>query len=246
MNPLDPVCVGLVAVIAALYSSVGHGGASGYLALLAFSTMATKETSVLALVMNCFVATVSFLAFQRAKHFTWTLAWPFLLGSIPFAFIGGSLRLSEKAFSVILAVALGLAALRLLWQIKADADIETKEVPVPLGAGVGAGIGLLSGMVGVGGGIFLSPVIILAKWADAKQTSSVAALFIILNSIAGLAARPWPAVVKTFDYWPLMVAGVCGAVGGSMLGANIVPNIWLRRCLGGVLVIAVVKLILKH
>jgi len=245
MNPLDPLFILLIAMIAALYSAVGHGGATGYLALLAFSTVATKEASVLALIMNVFVATISFIAFQRAKHFAWRLAWPFLLGSVPFALLGGSLKLSEKVYAAVLALALALAALRLLWQPKVEKEVEFLPPPVAGGVALGSGIGLLSGLVGVGGGVFLSPVIVLARWADTKQTSAVAAIFIVANSIAGLVVRPWSSVLKSFELWPLIVAGIVGAIGGSILGANIVPNPWLRRTLSAVLLVAVIKLATK-
>lgn len=245
MNPLDPVFILLVALVAGLYSSVGHGGASGYLALIAFTAVATKDAAILALVMNVFVATISFVAFHRAKHFSWSLTWPFLAGSIPFAFLGGLLKLPERVYAVVLALALTLAAIRLVWQPKAAKEEELKPPPVGGGVAVGTGVGLLSGMVGVGGGIFLSPVMILAKWADAKQTSATAAIFIVCNSVAGLLARPINSVLHTFTLWPVIVAGIGGAVGGSLVGANWVPKPWLRRTLSVVLIIAVVKLASK-
>lgn len=241
MSPLDPTFVLLIALVGALYASVGHGGASGYLAVLAFSVMPVKQASVLALVTNVFVASISFFAFQRAKHFEWRLAWPFLLGSVPFAFLGGSLKVSEKVYSVLLAVALAGAALRLLWREKEQAK-EVCPPPIGLGVGVGAGIGLLSGMVGVGGGVFLSPIMVLAGWADAKKTSAVASLFIVANSLAGLTSRPSSAVAQALNYWPLILAGVTGAIAGSIVGANVVPAPWLRKTLGAVLMIAVAKL----
>lgn len=245
MNPLDPLVTILVGLVAGLYSSVGHGGASGYLAVLAFTTMPTKQAAVLALVMNVFVASVSYLAFNRAKHFEWRLVWPFMIGSIPFAILGGSLKVSDKVYSALLALALGAAALRIIWVPKDHNEVEVKKISLPIGIGTGAGIGLLSGMVGVGGGVFLSPVMILMKWADAKKTAAVAALFIVVNSLAGLSARPLSAVMKTMDHWPLVAVGIAGALAGSAVGANFVPNPWLRRTLGFVLMIAVVKLAFK-
>lgn len=241
MNPLDPIFVVLIACVGALYSSVGHGGASGYLALLAISSMPVKQASVLALITNVFVASVSFFAFQRAKHFDWRLAWPFLAGSVPFAFLGGSLKVSERAYSLILAIALAGAALRLLWR---ERKSESTSTPPPIGVGIaiGAGIGLLSGIVGVGGGVFLSPIIVLAGWADAKKTSAVAALFIVANSVAGLTSRPLSTIADALTFWPLILAGSLGAIGGSLIGANVVPAPWLRRTLGAVLMIAVLKL----
>lgn len=243
MTPDQPLFVAGIAVVALLYAAVGHGGASGYLALLAFTTMPHKESATLALCMNLVVAATSFIAFRRARHFDWAITWPFLAGSVPFAFLGGSLKVDGSIHKWILAGTLLIVAVILMIRMPAE-----REPQVPhRGAmvGIGAGIGLLSGVVGVGGGIFLSPVLILAGWADAKRTAATSALFIFANSLAGLAARPGsvPEIVQANV--PLLVAGLVGALGGAWLGSKLIPNPALRRLLGFVLLFAVFKLIAR-
>ncbi len=241
MNPSDPVLLTGLAIVSALYSSVGHGGATGYLALLTFSTLATKEASVLALATNLVVSSIAFFAFQRAKHFDWQLTWPFLAGSIPFAFIGGKMKLPGNAHEPILAVVLAGAALVLLLR-PAAAQLETKSPSLLLSIGIGAVIGLLSGIVGIGGGVFLSPIVLLAGFADAKKTASLAALFIFANSLSGLAARDPASLSPIGEHWELLAIGAIGALAGSFLGAFQIPNVGLRRLLGLVLIVAVVKI----
>lgn len=232
-----------IAVVAMLYAAVGHGGASGYLALLALINFPSKPSSVLALAMNLAVSAVSFLAFQRAKFFRWELVWPFLVGSIPLAFFGGSLQIEGRIHKYILAGVLLLVAAILIW--KAPEEREQTEPKRVLMVAVGAGIGLLSGIVGVGGGIFLSPVLILTGWANSKQTASVSALFIFANSLAGLAAKPNTSFTVVGAHWDLLVAGSLGAVVGSFLGANRLSNPGLRRLLGFVLLFAFIKLVAR-
>lgn len=241
MNPSDPILLIGLAIVSALYSSVGHGGATGYLALLTFSTLATKEASVLALGMNLVVSSIAFFAFQRAKHFDWQLTWPFLAGSIPFAFIGGKLKLPGNSHEPILAAVLVLAAIVLLFR-PASSQTETKSPNLMLSIGIGAGIGLLSGIVGIGGGVFLSPIVLLAGFADAKKTASLAALFIFANSLSGLAARDPSSLKLIGEHWELLAVGAIGALAGSYLGAFRIPNVGLRRLLGLVLLVAVAKI----
>lgn len=242
MTATDPLFLAVIAVVALAYSAVGHGGASGYLAVMAFAGFAQKEASALALCMNLFVSAIAFVAFQRAKHFDGNLAWPFLVGSIPFAFLGGSLKLAGHIHAYILAGALLVAS---FWLIKGSPKASGASTPPkwPVAVAVGAGIGLISGIVGVGGGIFLSPLMILAGWADAKRTASISALFIFLNSGAGLAARGSGSWSVVESHWPMVGVGILGALFGAWLGANRIPNRALQIGLGIVLLLAVVKLI---
>lgn len=232
-----------IAVVAMLYAAVGHGGASGYLALLALINFPSKPSSVLALTMNLAVSAISFIGFQRTKFFRWELAWPFLVGSIPLAFIGGSLRIEGNIHKLILSGVLLLVAAILIW--KAPEEREPAEPKRIWMVAVGAGIGLLSGIVGVGGGIFLSPVLILTGWANIKQTASVSALFIFANSLAGLAAKPDASFATVGAHWNLLVAGILGAAVGAFLGANRLSNPGLRRLLGFVLLFAFIKLVAR-
>lgn len=233
-----------VAAIALVYSLVGHGGASGYLALLALTPMLPKQISFIALSINCVVAGTSFVLYRQAKHFSWKLTWPFLVGSVPLAFLGSTIVLQPKIYYWLVGVTLVLAAIRLLFVRPSD-EQDPVEAGVPVRIGVGAGIGLLSGMVGVGGGIFLSPVIILARWANAKTTSATSAVFIVANSIVGLVGRAGQGASLPSGAGWLILAGFGGALAGSYLGAFSVPNKSLQRALGLVLLFAAVKLIIK-
>lgn len=238
------VCAFLFAVA---YSAVGHGGASGYLALMAFTAMATKDASTLALAMNVGVSFIAFTFFKRAQHFSWKLAWPFLIASVPFAFLGGSINIPGTVHKWLLATVLLYLALVL---IIGSPRFMTKSSEPKLGfqLGIGGGIGLLSGIVGVGGGIFLSPLILFFGWANARQTAAVSSLFILLNSIAGLVARSTSVgnvgnIVS--EHSVVLLVAIFGAVFGSWAGANRMPDLGLRRLLGTVLLFAVAKLVLR-
>ena len=235
----------LVCIVAALYSSVGHGGASGYLAVLSLFAYTTREMSSTALVLNVLVSTIGFVAFLRAKHFRFALAWPFLLLSIPGAFLGGLVHVSEEAYYMLLAAVLLVAAYRLSRNGSFVQNVTvTKKVSLEIALPVGAGIGFLSGVVGVGGGIFLSPLMILLGWAEPKQTAAVAAFFILVNSIAGIGGR---LVQHTFDVRsmvPFLVAAFLGGLLGSYFGANKFTGMILRRVLAVVLLLAAGKLVL--
>ncbi len=244
LDPHDPLFMLGALVVAVAYSAVGHGGASGYLALMAFTPMATKDASTLALAMNVAVSLVAFVLFQRSRHFSWQLAWPFLLGSVPLAFMGGSLHLPGSFHKILLAIVLLYAAIALLVKSPNSSD-QRSEPKLWLQIGIGAGIGLLSGIVGVGGGIFLSPLILFFGWANAKQTAAVSALFIFFNSLAGLAARSSTLEKTVIEHSPVLAVAVLGAIVGGWIGANRMPDISVRRMLGVVLLVAVVKLLIR-
>lgn len=227
-------------VVAMAYSAVGHGGASGYLALMAFTAMATTDASTLALAINVAVSSISFFLFRRAKHFNWKLAWPFLLGSVPLAFVGGSLHVPDSAHKWVLAMVLLYAAIVLI--VQSSKPSNRAEPRLGLQVLIGAGIGLVSGIVGVGGGIFLSPVIMFCGWANARQTAAVSSLFILLNSIAGFAARSNTAGRIVSEHSAVLMVAVMGALVGSWVGANRIPDAGVRRLLGVVLLFAVFKL----
>ena len=235
-----------VAFIALVYSLVGHGGASGYLALLAMTTLLPRDVAITALLINLVVAGTSFVLYQLAHHFSWKLAWPFLAGSVPLAFVGSRLHLTDPVYYWLVGGVLLLSGLRLFWIAPGAAVTETPPIPgVSVRLGTGAGIGLLSGMVGVGGGIFLSPVLLLARWATAKQTSAVSAIFIVANSLAGLAGRLQQGGTIHPQTAVLVGAGFAGALAGSYIGAFAIGQRALQRALAAVLVFAAAKLIFK-
>jgi len=237
----------LIGVVACLYASVGHGGASGYLALLSLTSLASQSVAAIALVLNLVVATIAFVAYRQAKRFDWRLTWPFLVGAAPFAFIGSKIKLSETTYFLLVGVVVLWAGVRLAFARIDRGQDDFAQPPAPtLGVGVGAGVGLLSGLVGVGGGIFLSPILVLARWADAKRTSATSAMFIVSNSAIGLAARATHGIQLPENAPWLVLGGASGALLGAWIGAKRLPIPWLRRLLGFVLLVAAVKLILSR
>ncbi len=239
-----PLLLVLIFLVAAAYSSVGHGGASGYLAVLSLFGLSPSAMAPSALLLNLLVAGTSFLLYWRSGHFMFALLWPFLLTSVPFAFLGGLTHVSSRAYLVLLSLALTFAAYRLLAAMPPRDEKSFARIP-PLWVAflVGAGIGFLSGLIGVGGGIFLSPLMILLKWSDAKRTAAVSAAFIWVNSAAGLYGQM---LRKTVDWhwlvW-LVAAAFAGGLAGSYLGARLFRGIWVRRILGLVLLLATFKLL---
>jgi len=226
--------------VAAAYSSVGHGGASGYLGLWAFTAYSTQLGATLALVLNVIVAGLTFVIFRRAKHFDWKLTWPFLIFSIPLAYLGGKFAHQAHWQSLVLTLVLTYAAISLVF--KPSQKTENPCAPTPfVSAMTGGSIGFVSGLVGVGGGIFLSPLMILLNWAKPHTVASLSAVFIFLNSLAGLAARPTELLQQSMEFWPLILAGVAGALLGSWFGAYQTSSRTLRVILALVLVVAAAK-----
>jgi uncharacterized protein len=229
-------------VVAVLYSSVGHGGASGYLAVMAFFAVAPEITRPTALVLNLFVASIATIQFYRAGHFSWPLFWPFAVTSIPFAFIGGMIKLPTSIYKIILGLVLLFAAFRLAWKFASD-DGEIREPKLWMCLIIGAVIGLLSGLVGVGGGIFLTPILLLMHWSETKTAAGNSALFIFVNSAAGLAGNYAQVSVLPSAAWFWILAAIAGGLIGSLLGAKKFNSLTLRRVLAAVLLFAAVKLI---
>jgi uncharacterized membrane protein YfcA len=242
MTPENLVFIALcVLVVAFLYSCVGHAGASGYIAVMSLFGMAPAAIRPTALALNILVACLGTYQFWRAGHFSWRVFWPFAVLSIPFAFLGGYLNLPTHVFKIIVGIVLLASAARFL--IRPPAEGETHEPPRAVALGVGGGLGLLSGLTGTGGGIFLTPVLIFMRWARTRTASAVSALFILVNSIAGLsgnlgATRTFPDFVL-----PLAAAAVAGGVVGSYLGSRRLPVTTIKRLLAVVLTIAGCKLI---
>ncbi|MBJ6799226.1 sulfite exporter TauE/SafE family protein [Geomonas propionica] len=234
------LCTLLVAV---LYSCVGHGGASGYIAVLALFSVAPEVFKPTALTLNLLVAGIATFSFARAGHFSWRLFWPFAATSIPFSFLGGYLTLPSHIYRPLVGVILLLSASRLLLQ-KNQSSVRTSPPATPTAMAIGAALGLLSGLTGVGGGIFLSPLLLLCKWGEPREVSAVAALFILVNSGAGLLGH-LSGVQAIPSYAPLMAgSALLGGVVGSLLGSRHLPVPTIMRVLSLVLAIAGFKLLL--
>lgn len=227
---------------AVLYTSVGHGGASAYIALMALFGVETPVIRPTALVLNIIVSSLGSWRFHRAGLFRWRTLWPFLVGSLPMAFLGGALHLPGEIYRPLVGVVLLLSGGRLLWPKDLRAARAWRDPPVWLGIPAGAAIGLLSGLTGTGGGIFLSPLLMFCGWSAPKPASGVAAMFILANSTAGLignltSVRQLPAELPMFA-----AAVVIGALIGTTLGIRL-PQAVILKALGVVLLVAAFKLI---
>jgi uncharacterized membrane protein YfcA len=233
----------LMALAAALYSTVGHGGASAYLAIMALFAIAPETMRPTALALNLVVAGLGAWRYGRAGQVDWRLLAAFVVTAAPAAFIGGGIAVPPEVYRPLVGVLLWVAAIRLFWQPVRLAEREPRSPSLAVALPVGAGLGLLAGLTGTGGGIFLSPLIILFGWADARKTSGIAAGFILINSAAGLAGnfasvRALPSSLP----W-LVVAVAAGALVGTWLGSARLPKPQLLQGLGVVLVIAGAKLL---
>lgn len=232
----------LVFVIAVLYSSAGFGGASGYLVAMNFLGIPANVIASTVLVLNIFVSSISFTSYARAGHFHPRTLFPFLITSIPAAFIGAAIKISEQSYTTLLYIVLTYLAIRMVLLPTLTEKIDWEPRPIPLWAALlsGAAIGLLSGMIGIGGGIFLSPLIILMQWGDSKQAAASAGGFIAINSISGLLGRFSNGTLTLGEFGlPLLIAGLSGALLGSQLGATKFSGAGVRRALGIILTFAV-------
>jgi uncharacterized protein len=242
MSEYLPLFYILLFVVAFLYASVGHGGASGYLALMAIYSVTPAVMRPTALLLNLFVSLTSFIQFYRGGHFKWKTFLPFALSSIPLSFVGGMISIDSSIYKKILGILLLFPIARFLFLPNADPS-EMKESKLVPSLIIGGIIGLLSGMIGIGGGIILSPVLLILKWTNQKQTAAISALFIFVNSIAGLAGQLTKGISFSADMYVYVVVafagGICGAYFGSLkFNQNILKNV-----LAGVLMLAVYKLL---
>jgi len=229
-----------ICLVAFLYSSVGHGGASGYLALMALFGVEVSIMKPSALILNLFVSSIAFISYYRAGHFRVRILLPFVVTSIPMAFLGASLEIPPELYKKILGVCLFIAALRIV--IRTGEEGERKKVSIPIALAAGALIGFFSGMIGIGGGIILSPLLLLTRWGRMKETAAVSAAFIFLNSLAGLSGHiiAGMAVSPKIIIWiiAVMVGGLLGSwTGGFKLSAS-----QLKYLITTVLIIASIKL----
>lgn len=237
------LCV-LMGMVAALYTSVGHAGASGYLAVMALFAVPATVMRPTALVLNILVASLATFRFVRAGQFNLRLLLPFVLAAIPAAFLAGRIQLPGETYRLIVGLVLWIAAVRFLWPRPAQSlEAPQREVNFLLALLVGTGVGVLSGLTGTGGGIFLSPVILLMGWETPRKTSGVAAAFILCVSIAGLAGS-LSTVGSLPAELPWMLGSVLvGALIGTQLGIRTLPQGRLLQALGVVLILAGAKLI---
>lgn len=239
-----PLLLGLTLVVATLYSSVGHGGASGYLAAMALIGMAPAQMKPTALVLNLLVAGLGTARYLKEGCFSWKVFWPFALGSVPFAFLGGATTAPDLLYKRLLGLALFVAAAGLVWRGKSDRP--KAAVPILLGVLIGVVIGFMSGLIGVGGGIFLSPILILLGWATTRETLGIAALFIFVNSAAGLAGQAGTLHNIPIEAWYLAPTALIGGLIGTQLGAKKLGVVGIRLALTIVLCVAAGKLVLPE
>jgi uncharacterized membrane protein YfcA len=233
----------LLFVVAFLYASVGHGGASGYLALMALFSMSPAFMKPTALLLNLFVSLSAFILFYRGGHFKWKLFLPFALASVPLSFLGGMIAIDAEVYKKILGALLLIPVIRMIFFPNAS-EQDLKEGSTGLSVLIGAVIGFLSGLIGIGGGIILSPVLLLLKWTNQKQTAAISALFIFVNSLAGLGGQLSKGLnVESGMFMYAGIAFVGGTLGG-WLGASRFNQQILKYLLAAVLLLAALKLLL--
>lgn len=233
----------MLLVVSFMYASVGHGGASGYLALMALFAIPVSVMKPSALVLNIVVSGISFWFFRKNKHFNWKLFFPFAITSIPAAFIGGYLTINGTLYKQILGFFLIIAILRML-NLFGKKNSIIKEPKLWLSLLIGFGIGLFSGMIGIGGGIILSPIIIIFGWGSIKQAAAVSALFIFVNSVAGILGFSFSGGYISNEILYLIPIAIIGGCLGAIYGSGRFNMRILTYLLSTVLVIASVKLFL--
>jgi uncharacterized membrane protein YfcA len=231
--------------VAFLYASVGHGGASGYLALMVLFNVTPEVMKPTALLLNLFVAGTAFIQFYRGRHFIWKIFLPLALASVPMAFLGGLITVDAGVYKKILGLFLLVPIVRFIFFRNIPVD-QLKKANIGWSVLIGAGIGVLSGMIGIGGGIILSPIILLLKWTDQKQTAAISASFIFVNSLSGLGGQ----LVKGIHFSPDMISYVAvafaGGIAGAYFGALRFRQDILKYLLALVLMMASYKLLFTH
>lgn len=242
---LSPWFLAGLAAASVLYSSVGHAGASGYLAVMALAGIDAAVMKPAALVLNLAVAAIATARFARAGHFSWPLLWPFAVTSVPLAFVGGAIQLPGQWYKQAVGLVLVFAASRLLLETRRQNDT-TRHGRPPLAAAMisGGAIGLLAGLTGTGGGIFLSPLLLFTGWSGTRESGGVSAAFILLNSASGLAGNVASLGALPSNVWLWSGIVVVGGLIGSELGSRRVAVTTFRRLLAAVLLVAGLKLLL--
>jgi uncharacterized membrane protein YfcA len=233
----------LLFAVAFLYASVGHGGASGYLALMALFGMAPSFMKPTALLLNLFVSLSAFILFYRGGHFKWKLFLPFALASIPMSFVGGIIAIDADVYKKLLGLLLLIPVARMFFFPNA-VETELKKENVGLSIIIGGSIGFLSGLIGIGGGIILSPILLMMRWTNQKQTAAISALFIFVNSLSGLAGQLSNGLELQSGMMSYVAVAFCGGTIGGWLGAGKFNQQILKYLLAIVLLVASLKLLL--
>jgi len=244
MNPdLIPFLAVCIFIVAMLYASVGHGGASGYLAVMALFSLHPEALKPTALMLNIVVAGVGTYLYCSAGQFSWRVFWPFVITSIPMSFLGGTFHLPPELYRPVLGLVLFYAAWRLFVRRKHD-EYQAKAPGLPVAMAVGGVLGFASGLIGVGGGIFLSPLMILLRWAKVREVSGIAAMFILVNSISGLFGH-MSSLQHIPDFAPLL-AGVAllGGTIGALSGSRHLPVRTILQAMSIMMVLAGGKMFL--
>jgi uncharacterized protein len=231
-----------IGLVAFFYSSVGHGGASGYLALMTLFGFAPGEMRASALVLNTLVASIAFINYYGAGNFNIRKLYPFIIGSIPAAFLGSMINTEVRLYKILLGLVLLTGIFRMLLTLKTN-DYSIRPVSVITAFVIGSGIGFLSGVIGIGGGIILSPVLILMRWTTIKETACLSAAFIVVNSISGLTGLTISGFRLSTEIILFMLVAVTGGLAGSYIGSRHLPVRTLKYFLAGVLLLASIKLI---
>jgi uncharacterized membrane protein YfcA len=229
-------------LVAGLYASVGHGGASGYLALMTLLNMPIATIKPVALMLNIAVSLIAFIQFYRSGFFNKKLFIPLAIASVPAAYAGGLLSIDAHVYKQLLGGLLFICAIRLAMPLKKEA-IVIQHLNIVLVVMIGASIGFLSGMIGIGGGIILSPLLILVRYSDIKTTSGISALFIFVNSIAGLLGQMHQGIVFSSSMSVMIAVAIAGGLIGSYIGARQLNISMLKKVLAVVLFIASLKLV---
>ena len=231
--------------MAFLYSSVGHGGASGYLALMALFSITPEVMKPTALLLNLFVSLTAFIQFYRGGHFRWNVFWPFVLASIPLAYLGGLVVVDGNIYKKILGLLLLVPIIRFYFFNKTKVE-EQRKSSFSLSLLIGACIGFISGLIGIGGGILLSPLLLILRWTDQKETAAISALFIFLNSMSGLAGQLTKGIQFTTDMYTYVIIAFVGGLCGAYFGALKFRQVILKNVLATVLVLAAYKLLFTN
>ena len=240
------ILLAAVFAVAFFYSSVGHGGATGYLAALALVGVAPASARVAVLIANVLVAGIAWWRFGQAGHFDWQVLLSFAVVSVPCAWLGSRVPVSPQVYKIVLGAVLTAAGLVLLLRARWQTDgVALHEFFLPLALLIGAVLGCLAGLTGIGGGVFLSPLLYWFRWVKPKTTGGIAAGFIVLNSIAGLAGTGWEKIIHVGPLLWLTLPAVIGALLGTHFGARRWSSVTFSRVLAGVLIFAGGKLLIE-